>query len=259
MKLYLGVDSGIIDFLKVVGVVYVGLLMIYFGLGGFFHWLNSRHPERRIQKRALKNQVAMEIRQSVWSLLGISCYVAGGLFVQAKGWTLTPVTLGWGTGFLWFGVCLVVYDAWFYWGHRMMHTDLLYRFHSWHHKSVVPTPWANNSDTVVGTFVEQSFFLFAPFFLPVPAMVLVLHKLYDHVTGIIGHVGYEYFASPTTRRPWPMLCTIFHDQHHGYFRYNYANTFSWWDRLMGTIHPDYDATVKQFEAPERKEDARSKK
>jgi sterol desaturase/sphingolipid hydroxylase (fatty acid hydroxylase superfamily) len=62
-----------------------------------------------------------------------------------------------------------------------------------------------------------------------------------------GHAGHEYFASATTRRPWPLLCTTFHDQHHGSFRFNYANTFSWWDRLMGTIHPSYDDTVRRFE------------
>lgn len=152
-------------------------------------------------------------------------------------------------------VSLVLYDAWFYWGHRLMHTRPLYRFHAHHHQSLVPTPWSNNSDTMVGAFVEQSYFLFAPFFLPVPPEVLIAHKIYDQVTGMIGHAGHEYFASPSARAPWPLLCTTFHDQHHSHFRYNYANTFSAWDRLMGTVHPTYDATVERFEKPERVEAA----
>jgi sterol desaturase/sphingolipid hydroxylase (fatty acid hydroxylase superfamily) len=41
-----------------------------------------------------------------------------------------------------------------------------------------------------------------------------------------------------------MVCVTFHDQHHEHFDYNYANFFSFWDRLCGTIHPTYDETVK---------------
>jgi sterol desaturase/sphingolipid hydroxylase (fatty acid hydroxylase superfamily) len=84
---------------------------------------------------------------------------------------------------------------------------------------------------------------------PIPPEVIIAHKLFDQVTGIAGHAGHEYFAAPSNRSPWPMLCTTFHDQHHGHFNYNYANTFSWWDRLMGTIHPRYDEIVERFETP----------
>jgi Delta7-sterol 5-desaturase len=102
---------------------------------------------------------------------------------------------------------------------------------------------------VVGAFVEQSYFLVAPFILPIPAAVLIAHKVYDQVTGIAGHAGHEYFASPSARSPWPMLCTTVHDQHHGHFHYNYGNTFSIWDRAMGTVHPDHDTVVRRFEGP----------
>ncbi|MFM1814923.1 MAG: hypothetical protein RLZ98_1618 [Pseudomonadota bacterium] len=228
-------------------VSYAGLLAIYFGLCGLFHYLNAACPERQIQRRPKKDLVAMEIRQSVKSLALISLFLAGGLYVQGKGWTVAPLELGWVTTPVMFLVSLVIYDAWFYWGHRMMHTRTLYRFHQHHHKSVVPSPWSNNSDTMVGAFVEQSYFFFIVFVLPIPPAVLIAHKIFDQVTGIAGHAGHEYFASRTARWPWPGLCTTFHDQHHGYFNYNYANTFSWWDRMMGTLHPSYDDVVEHFE------------
>jgi len=255
LKLPPASDLGWREFLVLYIICYTSLLALYFGLGWVIEHINRKHPERRIQQRFMKDQVAMEIRKSVISLATIAFYVTGGLFAQFKGWTLKPIELGWISGPLSFIAAMVIYDTWFYWGHRMMHTNLLYRFHSLHHKSVVPTPWSNNSDSLIGAFVEQSFFLFAPFFLPLPTAVLILHKIYDHVTGMIGHAGHEYFASPTARRPWPMLCTSFHDQHHGYFVYNYANTFSWWDRLMGTLHPKYDETVKRFESPKKAADS----
>ncbi|MDR3496023.1 MAG: sterol desaturase family protein [Ancalomicrobiaceae bacterium] len=232
-----------------------GLLALYFACGFAIARANARHPERRIQSRSQADIVAAEIRQSIMSLAQIAALLAGGLFCQAKGWTLAPIDLAparplsivWGLAL--FGLSLVLYDAWFYWGHRLMHSRRLYRFHALHHRSIVPTPWSNNSDTAVGTFVEQAYFLVVPFVLPLPAALIILHKLYDQVTGMIGHAGHEYFAAPTARFPWPMLCTTFHDQHHGSFRYNFANTFSIWDRLMGTLHPSYDQTVKRLELP----------
>lgn len=242
-----GPHSGLQDLLVLWVASYAGLLAIYFGLCTLFHRLNDAYPERQIQSRPKKNQIAMEIRQSVYSLSLISLFLAGGLFAQAKGWTLAPLDLSLTSAVVTFIISLVLYDAWFYWGHRMMHTKTLYRFHQHHHKSIVPSPWSNNSDTLVGAFVEQSFFFFIVFALPIPPAVLIAHKVFDQVTGIAGHAGHEYFASPTARRPWPGLCTTFHDQHHGYFNYNYANTFSWWDRMMGTLHPSYDEVVEKFE------------
>jgi Delta7-sterol 5-desaturase len=248
LPLYPAAAANWVDFLRLWAVTYGSLLSIYFVLCGFFHWLNSRFPERRIQKRPAKNQIAMEIRTSVTALVAISAYVAGGLFIQAKGWALTPLPLTWWSAPLMLAATLVLYDTWFYWGHRLMHTKWMYaRFHAHHHKSVVPSPWTNNSDGPVGAFVEQIYFLVVPFVLPIPAAVFIAHKLFDQVTGIAGHAGHEYFASQTTRAPWPLLCTTYHDQHHGSFSYNYANTFSWWDRAMGTIHPRYDEVVARFE------------
>jgi Delta7-sterol 5-desaturase len=255
LPLYPAPNAGLTDFLALWAVTLTGLLVLYFGFCGLFHWLNGVSPERRIQSRPAKDQVTMEIRTSVVALVSIAGYVAGGLFIQAKGWALTPLPVTWWSVPVTFIASLVIYDAWFYWGHRLMHTKLLYRWHSHHHRSIVPSPWSNNSDTLVGAFVEQSYFLAAPFILPIPAAVLIAHKVYDQVTGIAGHAGHEYFASPSARAPWPMLCTTFHDQHHGHFNYNFANTFSWWDRMMGTIHPSYDAIVRKFEGPIAKREA----
>ena len=243
------------DVLILWAAAYVGLLALYFALGWALSALNRRHPERRIQSRPAPDQVAAEIRQSLKALAEIAALLAVGLAAQAYGWTMAPLALSLSAPWTWLqGVGLLIlslllYDAWFYWGHRLMHWKPLYRFHQLHHQSIVPTPWANNRDTLLGTFVEQSYFLILPFVLPIPAGLIIVHKIFDQVTGMIGHAGHEYFASPTARRPWPLLATTFHDQHHGYFHYNFANTFSIWDRMMGTLHPSYDRTVEHFEQP----------
>ena len=62
--------------------------------------------------------------------------------------------------------------------------------------------------------------------------------------GILDHSGYEF--------PWDPLAWIpgvggtkFHDDHHNYFKANYASCFSFIDRLFGT---DYETlTLKRRE------------
>ena len=112
-------DAGVAAFLKLFAACYGGLLALYFVFGGLLHWVNRNHPERRIQSRPQKNQIAMEIRYSVVSLASIALYLAGGIFVQAKGWTVAPGDLTVVSAIVSFVVSLVLYDAWFYWGHRL--------------------------------------------------------------------------------------------------------------------------------------------
>lgn len=227
--------------------VLVSLLVLFFATGLFFEYLTSRHPERRIQNREFSDR-RQDITRSVVSLVSISAYVALGVWLQQNGYALFAI---WQPGLVSIAVgmiiSLVLYDAWFYWFHRLMHTRAFYRFHARHHVSIAPTAWSNNNDTQIGTFFEQSFFLVAPLILPFPPVVFLVHKVWDQVTGMIGHVGYEFFASPTARYPWPGVSTTYHDQHHAFFNYNFANTFTLWDRLCGTLHRDYDARVKAFE------------
>lgn len=237
-------------FLAVWAVSYILLVLLYFGFGLALEAVNRRHPERRIQKVRRSDRIRAEIRQSLVALVSVSGYVAGGLCLQANGYALFPPgeltvfsLLGWAA------VSAIAYDTWFYWGHRAMHTPAMFRFHALHHRSVTPTTWANNSDGFVGTAIEQGYFLVAPLLLPIPPLVLILHKVYDQGSGMFGHCGFEYVASPGARRPWPLVCTTFHDQHHSNFRCNFSNTFSVWDRLMGTIHPSYDRKVEEMEHP----------
>ncbi len=240
-----------LTFLAIYAACYFGTLALYFALGGLLTWVNARNPERRIQKaRRGEDRARIDILQSVKSLT-VTCFcLAAGLFAQWKGWVLfAPLELTWLSGIGMFALSIVLFDTWFYWGHRLMHTRALYKYHIWHHRSVAPTVWSNYSDTLIDAFAMQSFYLVAPLILPIPAVVLVLHRICDHFNGQIGHSGFEYFADGTTRFPSPLVCVSFHDQHHEHFRYNYANFFSFWDRVCGTLYPKYDAKVTELSHP----------
>jgi sterol desaturase/sphingolipid hydroxylase (fatty acid hydroxylase superfamily) len=63
---------------------------------------------------------------------------------------------------------------------------------------------------------------------------------------MIGHSGFEYFGNATARWPLPLVATVHHDFHHQRFNVNFANQFTIWDRLFGTLDPHYDERVKQM-------------
>ena len=238
----------LLTFLAIYIACYLGSVALYFAFGGALSWINARNPQRRIQKdRRGEERAGMEMIQSLKALT-VNCFcLAGGLFLQWKGWVLfPPLETTWISFAGMFALSVVLYDTWFYWGHRLMHSRVLYRYHVLHHRSIAPTVWSNYSDTLPDTFVMFAFYLVAPLVLPIPAMVLVLHRIFDHFVGQIGHSGFEYFADCTTRYPSPLACVCFHDQHHQHFRYNYANLFSFWDRVCGTLHPEYDETVSEL-------------
>jgi sterol desaturase/sphingolipid hydroxylase (fatty acid hydroxylase superfamily) len=237
-----------LDLAWIFAAAYALNLAAYFGFGWVMVQVNRAHPDRRIQPaRDGMKRARAEILESVRSIAVTAFCLALALSLQLHGLTLwTP----WGG---WLGVVggvvllAVLYDAWFYWSHRALHTRALYKFHRWHHRSVAPTVWSSDSQTVTETAMIQGFMVVAAVLLPVPPLAIVAHRIWDHVNGQLGHAGYEYFADRTTRFPSPMVCTSFHDQHHELFTWNYANYFSFWDRLMGTLHPDYDRRVEAAE------------
>ncbi len=63
---------------------------------------------------------------------------------------------------------LVLFDTWFYWFHRLIHTRWLYRpVHQWHHTmTVTPVVWSNNSDRLVDNLFLQSCWLVALLIFP---------------------------------------------------------------------------------------------
>ncbi|MEM8842327.1 MAG: sterol desaturase family protein [Pseudomonadota bacterium] len=243
----------LIDFLLCFCLTYLGHFAAYFGLGALLQRINRAAPQCRIQHRKPDPRfVRREIRNSLVALVPISALMAGGIAAQMNGATLfAPVAPGLWTGAALLVLTLLLYDAWFYWAHRLMHWRPLYRFHRIHHLSVAPTPWSNYSDHPVDAGVHQLFLLVLPLVTPIPFEVVIAHRVIDHVNGQIGHNGFEYFAGPLARLPWPGLCTTFHDQHHARFTCNFGNFLSIWDRIMGTISVDYDHRVRDRESTAR--------
>ena len=208
--------------------------------------LNRRIATAKIQPRLTPPaQLRRDRRQSFISLAGIATMFGTGHWLYVEfGWGLAPAESVTGVA-LSFVASLFLFDAWFYWFHRLIHTRPLYaRVHRWHHMTVTPVVWSNNSDRLIDNLFLQSYWLVAHFLVPAAPAVLLAHKLYDQITGVAGHSGYEH-GGIWCWPPSPLVGVTHHDQHHRYFRCNYATHFTLWDRLMGTLHPDHDAELKR--------------
>jgi sterol desaturase/sphingolipid hydroxylase (fatty acid hydroxylase superfamily) len=228
-------------------VVYALLMITYFTAGWLFY---SNDPSRidKIQRgRVLSDEkVRRDIQQSMRSLLSIAVMFSIGHTLYARfhfglpAWHPSIWTI-----LLSFVISMLAYDTWFYWMHRLLHTKPFYRsIHRWHHLSLPSVAWSNNSDTLLDNLFLQSYWMAAHFILPISPAVLLAHKLYDHVSGIIGHSGVEH-GGGICWPPSPMNSVTHHDQHHRFFHCNYSPHFTVWDRLMGTLHETHDAEVKQ--------------
>lgn len=238
-----------LQFLYILSIIYAISLGVYFITGLVIMAINKRFPQRRIQKkRDGMKRARTEIKASIKALGVSSVLLSAGYFAQTQGWVLfEPVSLSWWSFPVFFLICFLIFDAWFYWGHRILHLKMFYRWHQPHHLSIAPTVWSNDSSATVDTLIEHGFYFVVWLILPVPALAVFALRLFDQVSGMIGHSGFEYFAGRTSRKPFPFLCTIFHDLHHSQFRYNFGNFLSVWDRWMGTVHPKYDQIVQQIE------------
>ncbi|MEK6541149.1 MAG: sterol desaturase family protein [Pseudomonadota bacterium] len=227
------------------------------GLISAIVWLLMRTSmrTRKIQKRnATFAEVRRELLQSIRS-----CFVYIGIGV-ALVWAINMGYLervgesfGWPTDLALLAVMIVVHDAYFYWAHRAMHLPFLYkRFHLAHHRSVTPTPFAAYSFSVGEAVVMGLFVTIWQFFVPTPGLVLFTFLAFQIIRNAMGHAGFElhprwWLSSPLTR--W-ITTTTHHDLHHsGGFGRNFGLYFTYWDRLMGTEHPDYAATFHRVTAP----------
>lgn len=241
--------SATLEFSALLLAIYLSTVALYFVLGFSIEWLNRRNESRRIQQsRRGDKRRRTEMMQSMASIFVTCLSVAIGLFAQWIGLAPAPWQLTWWNAIPLFLLTMVLFDAWFYFAHRLLHTKPFYRFHQLHHRSFTPTVWSNDSIGLVDTALCQGFYAVIVFFVPLPPLILLANRAFDQINGTFGHAGFEYFASSSSRSPSPMLCTTYHDQHHAEFKYNFANYFSFWDRLMRTVSPDYDKRVAAFEA-----------
>lgn len=174
-----------------------------------------------------------------------------GIFRESHG----PVGVWTFAGFL--AAILIAHDTWFYWTHRAMHAPRLFmRFHRFHHRTITPTPWTAYSFDVGEAFVMVLFMPLYLFAVPTPEPVIFTFLAIMILRNCMGHAGLELHPRGWASHPvlkW-ISTTTHHDMHHGTsYAYNFGFYFTWWDKLMGTEHPNYVATFDRITAPAAKD------
>ncbi len=152
-----------------------------------------------------------------------------------------------------FAAILIAHDAYFYWSHRTMHHPRLFKtFHRFHHKTITPTAWAAYSFAIPEAVMMALFMPIWLFFVPTPGIVVFGFLAVMIIRNCMGHAGLELHARGWASHPllkW-ISTTTHHDLHHaGSFNHNFGFYFTFWDKLMGTEHPDYVATFDRVTAP----------
>lgn len=209
-------------------------------------WLKTRLARRKIRPDSPPwRQIRTEI---LASLRTVAIFAAFGTLIRfgAEAGLMT-IYWDWGAyGYWWlpasFAVIVVAHDAWFYWTHWLMHRPRLYRlFHRLHHRSNNPTPFASYSFDWSEAVVNAVFFPLILLIIPAHPIVLLAFTWHMMIRNALGHSGYEVFPARRDGRPrfgW-MTTVTHHDIHHADARWNLGLYFTWWDRWMGTEHPEY--------------------
>jgi len=193
--------------------------------------------------RQLLVEFAISLRSiAVFSTVGLSMFA-----LERAGYLPGPAkAAAWGP--LWAAVSLVLMiigqDAYFYWTHRAMHRPKLFRtFHRRHHRSHNPSPFTAYSFDIAEAAVLAAFVPIWMILIPTSWPVVGLFMLHQIARNTLGHSGYELFPAGRDGKPllgW-LTTVTHHDLHHEQAGWNYALYFTWWDRLMGTEHPQYFA------------------
>lgn len=211
----------------------------------------ERFAARRIRPKGPKDRRAQILRELRYSLLTSLIFGLSGFLVFLGirgGWMPVSQEIGplWAVaGLIWM---IVMHDAWFYWTHRLIHHPRLFaHVHRTHHRSFAPTPFTAYAFDPAEAAINAAF---VPLHLaifpthPIAASLFMLHMV---VRNVMGHCGHELFPRGMARHPLfgQLTGVTHHDLHHETYRYNFGLYFSWWDRWMGTEHPDYHARYDQ--------------
>lgn len=213
----------------------------------FYVLFRKRWQVKKIQKSFPKNkELIREISYSVLTSLiftGIALIV---FFTPFKSYTQIYENIGdFGWGYWWLSIILMIFlhDTYFYWAHRIMHHPKLFKtFHLVHHKSTNPSPWAAYAFHPLEGIIEAAVIFPIVLLIPVHLTAILAFLVFMIVYNVYGHLGYELFPKRFNKHPigkW-LNTSVNHNQHHKHFEGNYGLYFLFWDRMMGTLRPDYD-------------------
>ena len=188
-------------------------------------------------------------REAAWSLMSSLVFagVAMGAFTADKAFHIFQLyqdiaSHGWAWFWLSIPCALLVHDFYFYWAHRFMHLPGIYeRVHKVHHLSTNPSPLSAFAFHPFEAVIEAGGFILIAVLVPMHPLAFLFVSTMMITINVIGHLGYELYPASLLRTSMgrAVNTATSHNQHHRTFRYNYGLYTLIWDRLFGTLHPQY--------------------
>lgn len=234
-------------------------LVRYFLIAGFAFIVFYIIFKKRWQHKRIQFKFPTQsdyIREISYSLITIIIFIAIGLIVFAS--PLRHYNQGYQDisthGWLWWVTSIVLmillHDTYFYWAHRAMHHPRYFKLlHLVHHKSTNPSPWAAYAFHPLEGIIEAGVIFPIAFLIPFHPTAILTFLLFMMVYNVYGHLGYEIMPKNFHLHPvgkW-VNTSVNHNMHHKHFDGNYGLYFLFWDRWMGTLHPDYDKTYEEID------------
>jgi sterol desaturase/sphingolipid hydroxylase (fatty acid hydroxylase superfamily) len=143
-----------------------------------------------------------------------------------------------------------LFDTWFYWWHRLMHNEPMYKWvHKVHHWSTSPNLMTTASVTPLESLINGGFVPLFTAAFTVHSETMALIAPTNIIMGYYVHLGYEFFPrwwNKSWLTKW-FITSTFHDQHHRYFTVNFGGYTTIWDRICGTMRPKYDVEFTQVQ------------
>ena len=195
----------------------------------FFVWKKERfHPDYRPDKKEIRRSLSW----SLYSIVGNALLMLPLHIAIAKGYSKVYFHVeehGWWWVLISAALILAITETMIYWIHRALHIPVLFRWlHKPHHSFRVATPWAGVAFHPLDSFLQALPHHLCVFLFPVHVGVYTAFITAITIWAVLIHDRLSFM-------PWRGVnYTGHHTVHHWYYRYNYGQFFTFWDRIGGT-------------------------
>jgi sterol desaturase/sphingolipid hydroxylase (fatty acid hydroxylase superfamily) len=224
----------------------IAFVLIYALFRGFFR--RHKIQDRRWDWKQFGHEILFSILTlGAGNLIGLAVW-----FLVDRGYArILDTPMSWSTlgTIAWqFAVYFVLFDVYFYFLHRLMHTRALYWMHKVHHRSTAPNPLSAFSFHPLEGLLTGGFVPLMVFFFDLHVYAIIAVNLYGVISSVLVHSGHEIFPRGWYRKAASRyyISPMYHDRHHSTYRFNFGAFTTVWDRLFGTMHPAFEADYGKF-------------
>lgn len=149
---------------------------------------------------------------------------------------------------VWFIGLMILVPIWsgfhFYWFHRAIHVEPLYKWvHSWHHKNVNTGPWSGHAMHPVehvGLYSDLAIY----FLVASHPIHMIFNAMLHTIAGPVSHCGYDKLK--ISSKYSVQVGDFMHQLHHRFIDCNYGSYETPWDKVFGSFHdgtPEADRAI----------------